>query len=517
MEDHTQQTNNSIQKDSSQSETNHAVVDATGQSSTQPVTTPFPPEPDEIFLTPRVIDQTAFGEFSGQLRTLIDNASEIMTQLQGVVSEAGDTSTEMKKTATRHQERLSLGARLLQTVSQEVERAEKSAKNVNDRTDHLEELEALAQDKTEVFQTQLDEVAAKFTKGVAEKRNQLDQQYENLSKAIDTRIEHWDTLPDRMDVLSEQLQDHIDHLVEPAKKQLTELIYTFSQMLGFDIAKPHGLDITLDDCIEESDGITADNNGACHVQMPMDLRSMVALVNAARNDAAHATEEANQIKDQWDQAREALADEVLQAADATDQMQETTKRMETQSTGLVKSWDDAFLQTSEEYTDLSESVHDNIAEANTELENKVAGLTDVEKRVSNLLTQLNERQREIDEVLLLQADAETSLRSTLKLLEPWQMLLDETNDAENTGQVPQRIEDILATVRQVVSQQFADLGNQLSHIAQTATRQADAIQCADNKQEPMVQSEIDDKEDEIAVPETVVVCKRKTQANKKQT
>ena len=69
--------------------------------SQQPSPSSGPPEPlSDIFLSPRVIDRTAFEQFTTQLNELIARAQQHGTSLECVTSNAGDVEAQLRQTAS---------------------------------------------------------------------------------------------------------------------------------------------------------------------------------------------------------------------------------------------------------------------------------------------------------------------------------------------------------------------------------------------------------------------------------
>ncbi|MBT8487149.1 MAG: hypothetical protein HKO59_01515 [Phycisphaerales bacterium] len=97
------------------------VLSVSPADAAEAVATPVEPaRPPEVFVTPRVLDQTAFNELAGALRTLIDEANHAANRLTA--------ATELAATPTPVQdqlrESLHLGARMLKAIQGQLDRAE---------------------------------------------------------------------------------------------------------------------------------------------------------------------------------------------------------------------------------------------------------------------------------------------------------------------------------------------------------------------------------------------------------
>ncbi|MCA9289585.1 MAG: hypothetical protein KDA25_00560, partial [Phycisphaerales bacterium] len=75
------------------------------------------------FLTPRVLDQQAFDELGGTLRTLIDDAGRAGLDLREIVRQAGVTDAAAAKASARLLERLNLAAGMLKAFQTQIDQA----------------------------------------------------------------------------------------------------------------------------------------------------------------------------------------------------------------------------------------------------------------------------------------------------------------------------------------------------------------------------------------------------------
>lgn len=133
-------------------------------------------EGHDAFLTPRVLDQRAFDELAGMLRSLIDEAREAAERLEA----AQGPASEPAQASARLQERLRLGARMLKAFQSQIDRGEAAVEALDDHrrqaeaaqaevNRRLEDLQARAVEATARFQQKLDD-AVEEAVGSAEAR-----------------------------------------------------------------------------------------------------------------------------------------------------------------------------------------------------------------------------------------------------------------------------------------------------------------------------------------------------------
>jgi len=93
---------------------------------------------DRVFLTPRVINAQSYEEMSANLRHLIERSELITETLQTMFNKAQGTFDRMKKASRRYEERLSLGARLFETMCKRADEVESIMKIFADQGSALE-------------------------------------------------------------------------------------------------------------------------------------------------------------------------------------------------------------------------------------------------------------------------------------------------------------------------------------------------------------------------------------------
>ncbi|TVQ75499.1 MAG: hypothetical protein EA380_10710 [Phycisphaeraceae bacterium] len=118
--------------------------------------TPDPP----IFLSPRVVDEKAFEDFSARLQQIIDEAGSGNETLRSLLDEAKSLQTDLKVNTAGHKNRLDLGAKLLRTLESRSTEIQKTLEALDRKAESLTEIErridALAEQRLREFETRLE-------------------------------------------------------------------------------------------------------------------------------------------------------------------------------------------------------------------------------------------------------------------------------------------------------------------------------------------------------------------------
>ncbi len=136
---------------------------------------------DDVFLTPRVIDQNAFEEFSATLRELMAMATEQRRSLREAASEAAETDRSTRDLREEVSTRLKALRALLPEVDRRLEAAEKM---VGDEVDEG----AIRQRVREVFERSASEPLAQLRTRTDETVQHANKRVESLLIAMETRL-----------------------------------------------------------------------------------------------------------------------------------------------------------------------------------------------------------------------------------------------------------------------------------------------------------------------------------------
>lgn len=144
-------------------------------SSPAPATTDSPLPDKDIFLTSRVIDCEAYGDYAGALKALIAQASGTVDDLAAQKSIVDSLREELEAAAAQHQGQITLSSRLLKTIETKMLKYEESARQIDQRLDYLEEVEAKCRDQIVATQKDLDQLVAQACQKVRTEIGDLDK------------------------------------------------------------------------------------------------------------------------------------------------------------------------------------------------------------------------------------------------------------------------------------------------------------------------------------------------------
>lgn len=187
---------------------------------------------DEVFLTPRVLDQGAFRAYSESLKGLIREANGRRNDLRGDAEDARQLCENLTETAARLRERLETTAKLLPTLDDRVKRAEKLLDHAADRSQLPERIEALVTQGMEELERRISEAVAR-----AEARlREVEERYERVRAASEESVR---TL--------EAVRLGLDETSSLATAKLDELTAEIARVEARAVAATEALTTTLDE------------------------------------------------------------------------------------------------------------------------------------------------------------------------------------------------------------------------------------------------------------------------------
>lgn len=150
---------------------------------------------DEVFLTPRVLDQGAFKEYSESLKSLIREANGKRTDLRSDSEGARQLCENLTTMASRLRERLETTAKLLPTLDDRVKRAERLLEVAADKSRLPERVEEILRAGVVEMQKRVDDVIAQ-----AEARlRQVEARYQRVQAACEESSAALENVRSRLD------------------------------------------------------------------------------------------------------------------------------------------------------------------------------------------------------------------------------------------------------------------------------------------------------------------------------
>ena len=253
----------------------------------------------DIFLTPRVIDQGAFSEYSAALKKLVTDAGASGRELSANTSKARSLCGDVREVSEDLRKAMETAVRLIPTLDQRAKKAEgllAEATDVADqRAEHESKFEARVNEIVEAAMGKIDARLDQITAAEAKLRATLTE-IEDKPASIETRAE------EVIDGLEEKVGD-LETRAKAVSSRSTALA-------------------SLCDRIEKVSGETG----------------FADLVERAENlsaGAQHATKQLESITQQADQARSILGEALLEAAEKIDAVEARKTKLTKSLSALV--------------------------------------------------------------------------------------------------------------------------------------------------------------------------------------
>lgn len=268
---------------------------------------------EQIFLTPRVVDQGAFERFSGDLRQLIQDAASAGRALVRTGSDTDRHLASMRDASGELRKQIETGARLIPTIDQRLTRIETALAKATERAELeariAEQIDRIVQEKihgaTEraaAVGTRLGEALAKAQELSHAITGRVDGAVERVERTA-TRIETIEaTLAERLaraETLAETLGPSVDEAEQRIGVALTEAEVS-SQSLAQVLAD-------LGPEVEAARALVNDAQAAANDPV---LAEAVKAGEGAKRTLLRAVRDAKTIIEQADLARERLAEDV---------------------------------------------------------------------------------------------------------------------------------------------------------------------------------------------------------------
>jgi chromosome segregation ATPase len=186
---------------------------------------------DNLMLTPRVIDESAFDEFAGMLRQLIDQAEHAERELRECAREVSESGREQKKSAEQLQERLRLGARMLKAFQSQIMRTESALTELSSREEKVRAVELQAEAAVTAATERIDAAVDEAMRRVSEQlEDQLTAALERMDRETNARAERLQQLAAEVDTLMPSV-DRMAEVAQNAEIKVTSIAHRAASLL----------------------------------------------------------------------------------------------------------------------------------------------------------------------------------------------------------------------------------------------------------------------------------------------
>lgn len=191
--------------------------------SVSPATAQSPAPPRETFVTPRVIDQTAFDELAGTLRALLDEAARTADALNDRMRRAQELDREPVRASGQLQERLRLGARMLKAFQSQIDGVDAAVGRMTEQETRLAEAGRELDTRLAAFGGELDAMRAGASDGleaaVVDARASIDA---HVAEQI-ARLPQRDAVAAELNDIATEAVERVETRVAAAETRLQEL------------------------------------------------------------------------------------------------------------------------------------------------------------------------------------------------------------------------------------------------------------------------------------------------------
>jgi len=240
----------------------------------------------DIMITPRVLDQTAFNELTGQLRALIDHAHDATGMLREALEHAQSDQSRAARAADNLQDRLRLSARMLKAFQLQIGRIESALEG-----------------------------------------------FESYEKRCKQAI---DNLNEQADAVEQRLRSNIQLYEQRIERRVEKAVEAFQHRVAAQVAEVDQIETQLQNMHERSESLQQMLESA-------EVNVTVLTYKSARiaEQARTTGEETQQIIKQCDDARRALGENLLDASDRIDQLDERASALQSSLSKRVETCRDA--------------------------------------------------------------------------------------------------------------------------------------------------------------------------------
>lgn len=397
---------------------------------------------EEIFLSPRVIDENSFSSFADRLRMIIDEAKGITGDADEAARGAAKLRNALSQCSTDLENRLTGAERLLAQLDRQRVQAEEMYEKAASRAGSIAELEEVAERIASRKQAELEKSINTAVEAAEQRVRQVDLRIEQLAKNAEARA----------DVLTARL----DQVVEEAESRLESVLDRFQGAVD---------ESAIDARIEQLTGAckSADEllkKDGSNTSLPSLLTRAIETTDRLKAAAADADRTSSGAEARAESLRRTIveADEKTQSEDAR------VARIEALLAEIESKADAADQRLAERIAETEKAAADPIAHLRR-LSDEIR--SDAEKLTANA-SEAREQVQEASDwntALLMRIEQATAR------LEPWRDVL---LSGEAPEELPKPLADIITRAHRELSRPLMELGSIIQTIGQRAQNESAA-------------------------------------------
>lgn len=162
------------------------------------------PAIERVFVSPRVVDEQAFHEFSSELRGLLEEVRGVQHDLQRSGAEAEAAAKTLTGSKDKYRQHLELTSKLLKAMAAKSVEAEATVESLNKRIMQAQDAERSA---TSVLEAKM----SGFERSLEERLKRAEEAYEQRLAAMETRFEtQRSRIEQELTTLEQRLSERVD-------------------------------------------------------------------------------------------------------------------------------------------------------------------------------------------------------------------------------------------------------------------------------------------------------------------
>lgn len=403
---------------------------------------------ESVFLSPRVVDRKAFGEMSGELRSLVERAAGERAAMAHSLEQALGAVKTVRESEAGQASNLALAAKAIKGLDERIARATKLIEAAERAGEGVRELEAQSQ------------------KIILSKLETLESHAQAAQAAAQARIE---ALEERIRASNREIEQRLDAL----RRDAGELIGANVTALHEGVAKAETLTTgpnALRLLVERGESVrdTAESS----VRRLEDVQS---IASSSRDTMSHLLGELASTMGRVDAQRETLAVEAdrvriacKEAGEAIDQRLLAAQGI---ALGVAEDARRAADEALQEVKPRVEAAAREVAAAATDAAGVVSEAAQAGMQLQTIIKQAYDAHNTTGISLRLVEKSKDQIETVLTSLEPWQRWMS----GMEGGEVPPPVKAVLDIVRRELRDELAGIAGVLRQAAAAAERTMSAV------------------------------------------
>lgn len=470
---------------------------------------------DRVFVSPRVVDEQAFREFSSELRSMIDQVRSAQAELVAAGDTASETAKNLSGSQDRYRQHLGLTTKLLKALTAKSSEVEATLSRLDERLDAVRSAESSVENaidaKVRAFEAKLEErlsrVEADYERRLRElqdgfetRTTSLEQAWAAEETAVRERIESQRVfvqtgLSAQADEIESMLKERASELTadigrslsderEHAEKTLAELR---EQREAFAGETGESLDNTLEQlrtaCEIASKLVgwnPADPNADPDKPSAGSLGDLVRQATKTREDAEWSVRRLGSLRDQAQSTISELSESLDGSIALFDQLHAQKRKLDGSVGAVLEHAEASSLELKSRQAEIEELVAP-LSESLQKAERVTRDLCSVADGAADLLEHAGTVHGDLEAVL-------TTARQLTETLAPWRTVILESAE---TAELPPAIAAVVERFEAELGRDLAKMATAMQAIADRAEAPVQAARTAGGLPEIVVRQRVD--------------------------